>query len=109
MTPHLHYNDDDRRGPNHRSFGLFVFLGVSLLTTMVPAAARAQEARGPVKSVEVVILSTMLTDRSGVGEWGFSALVETDGRRILFDTGARPETVLRNALELKIDLSGVTD
>ena len=108
MTPHLH-NDNDRRGPIHRSFGLFVSIGVSLLTTMVPAAAPAQDARGPVKSVEVVILSTMLTDRAGVGEWGFSALVETDGRRILFDTGARPETVLQNARELKIDLSGVTD
>jgi 7,8-dihydropterin-6-yl-methyl-4-(beta-D-ribofuranosyl)aminobenzene 5'-phosphate synthase len=59
--------------------------------------------------VEVVILSTMLADRSGVGEWGFSAFVETDGRRILFDTGARPETVLQNTRELKIDLSGVTD
>ena len=108
MTPHLH-NDNDRRGPNHRSFGLFVSIGVSLLTTMVPAAAPAQDPRGPVKSVEVVILSTMLTDRAGVGEWGFSALVETDGRRILFDTGARPETVLQNARELKIDLSGVID
>ena len=37
------------------------------------------------------------------------ALVEVDGRRILFDTGERPETVLQNALELGIDLSGVTD
>ncbi len=27
----------------------------------------------------------------------------------LFDTGARPETVLQNARELKIDLSGVTE
>jgi 7,8-dihydropterin-6-yl-methyl-4-(beta-D-ribofuranosyl)aminobenzene 5'-phosphate synthase len=62
-----------------------------------------------VKVLEVVILSTMLTDRAGVGEWGFSALVESDGHRILFDTGARPETVLRNAEELKIDLTGVTD
>jgi 7,8-dihydropterin-6-yl-methyl-4-(beta-D-ribofuranosyl)aminobenzene 5'-phosphate synthase len=51
----------------------------------------------------------MLTDRAGVGEWGFSALVVADGHRILFDTGARPETVLRNARELKIDLSGVTE
>ncbi len=51
----------------------------------------------------------MLTDHLGVGEWGFSALVEIDGRRILFDTGERPETVLQNARELKIDLRGVTD
>ncbi len=57
----------------------------------------------------MVILSTMLADRFGVGEWGFSALVEVDGRRILFDTGNRPETVLNNAPELKVDLSGVTD
>jgi 7,8-dihydropterin-6-yl-methyl-4-(beta-D-ribofuranosyl)aminobenzene 5'-phosphate synthase len=59
--------------------------------------------------VEVVILSTMLADRFGIGEWGFAALVEADGRRILFDTGARPETVLRNASELGVDLAGVTE
>ena len=64
---------------------------------------------GQVKTLEVTVLSTMLTDRFGVGEWGFSALVEVHGRRILFDTGARPETVLQNARELKIDLSDVTD
>ena len=51
----------------------------------------------------------MLTDRAGMGEWGFSALVVADGHRLLFDTGARPETVLHNARELKIDLSGVTE
>jgi 7,8-dihydropterin-6-yl-methyl-4-(beta-D-ribofuranosyl)aminobenzene 5'-phosphate synthase len=50
----------------------------------------------------------MLTDRAGIGEWGFAALVTADGRQILFDTGARPETVLRNARELNVDLSGVT-
>src|SRR5689334_19969556 len=74
-------------------------------------AARAAAQPAKVKAAKVTILSTMLTgarDR-GIGEWGFSALVEVDGRRILFDTGARPETVLRNAEELKVDLSVVTD
>jgi 7,8-dihydropterin-6-yl-methyl-4-(beta-D-ribofuranosyl)aminobenzene 5'-phosphate synthase len=51
----------------------------------------------------------MLADRAGLGEWGFSALVAADGHRVLFDTGARPETVLRNARELNIDLSAVTE
>ena len=51
----------------------------------------------------------MLTDHTGIGEWGFGALVEVDGRRILFDTGERPETVLQNARELGIDLSTITD
>jgi 7,8-dihydropterin-6-yl-methyl-4-(beta-D-ribofuranosyl)aminobenzene 5'-phosphate synthase len=40
---------------------------------------------------------------------GFSALVEFDGKRVLFDTGGRPETVLNNARELGVDLSNVED
>jgi 7,8-dihydropterin-6-yl-methyl-4-(beta-D-ribofuranosyl)aminobenzene 5'-phosphate synthase len=81
-----------------------------------PAPNRAQNAAGPstadshaeVKTLKITILSTMLAD-DGIGEWGFSALVEVDGHRILFDTGARPNTVLENAKELKIDLSDVQD
>lgn len=67
-----------------------------------PPPHRARELR-------VTVLSTMLADHAGIGEWGFAALVEVDGRRILFDTGERPETVLENARELGIDLSSVTD
>ena len=32
-----------------------------------------------------------------------------DGHRILFDTGARPDTVLNNARELNTDLTNVRD
>ena len=49
----------------------------------------------------------MLTEFQGIGEWGFAALIEADGHRILFDTGERPDTVLKNAEELGIDLSTV--
>lgn len=61
-----------------------------------------------VHSLRVLVLSTMLAD-AGVGEWGFAALVEVDGHRILFDTGAHPDTVLRNARELSIDLASIQD
>ncbi len=61
------------------------------------------------QAVEVKVLSTMLADRDGVGEWGFSALVVVDGHRILFDTGARPDTVLINSKAMKVDLSSVPD
>ena len=61
-----------------------------------------------VAALKITILSTMLADQ-GMGEWGFSALVEADGHRILFDTGLHPETVLQNARDLGIDLSSVTD
>jgi 7,8-dihydropterin-6-yl-methyl-4-(beta-D-ribofuranosyl)aminobenzene 5'-phosphate synthase len=62
-----------------------------------------------VQSLRVRILSTMLADDNGFGEWGFAALVEADGHKILFDTGAHPDTVLRNLRELKISLADVSD
>lgn len=61
-----------------------------------------------VSSLKITTLSTMLANR-GIGEWGYSALVEVDGKKILFDTGNRPETVLQNAKDLGIDLSDVED
>lgn len=63
------------------------------------------------KAVKVTIVSTMLSGEpgKGIGEWGFAAVVEVDGKRILFDTGSRPDTVLKNVDEMKIDLTGVTD
>jgi 7,8-dihydropterin-6-yl-methyl-4-(beta-D-ribofuranosyl)aminobenzene 5'-phosphate synthase len=60
-------------------------------------------------TVRVVVLSTMLASGKGVGEWGFGALVEADGRQILFDTGKFPETVLRNSRELGVDLSTIEE
>jgi len=73
------------------------------------AAVSPASALGAVHAVKITVLSTMLTDTVGVGEWGFSALVEVDGNRVLFDTGGRPETVLNNARELGVDLSNVED
>ena len=65
-----------------------------------------------VKAVKVTVLSTMLVGgagANGIGEWGFAAVLEADGRRILIDTGARAETVLKNVTELGVDLSDITD
>lgn len=69
------------------------------------------QARKTVQSLRVQVLSTMLVGNSnaGIGEWGFAAIVEVDGQRILFDTGARSDTVLKNVKELNVDLSNVRD
>ena len=83
---------------------LLAWLSQGALAAAEPAAPAAYLA----KEAKVTILSTMLADE-GIGEWGFAALVEVDGHKVLFDTGARPETVLRNAEEMKIDLSQITD
>jgi 7,8-dihydropterin-6-yl-methyl-4-(beta-D-ribofuranosyl)aminobenzene 5'-phosphate synthase len=58
--------------------------------------------------VQVTVLSTMLSG-SFNGEWGFAAMVTVDGKRTLFDTGNRPDTVLNNLREMKMDLAGVPE
>ena len=82
-------------------------IALSVISFGSPGLAAAEPAR----AVRVTVLSTMLAGDlgRGIGEWGFAALLEVDGRRLLLDTGERPETVLRNANELGIDLSDVTD
>jgi 7,8-dihydropterin-6-yl-methyl-4-(beta-D-ribofuranosyl)aminobenzene 5'-phosphate synthase len=87
---------------------LGVLLGAGAARAQGAQALRQPAATHRVHSLHITMLSTMLADR-GIGEWGFSALVEADGRKILFDTGNYPETALRNARELGVDLSGVTD
>lgn len=84
---------------------------LSALLVTPAASGWAQSTDPPVKAMKVTVLSTMLVGnaREGVGEWGFAAVLEVDGRRWLVDTGARPETVLKNAQELKVDLSTITD
>jgi len=82
---------------------LCLLLGLAESLGAQPAPKHA-----PVKTLKVTILSTMLADQ-GIGEWGFAALVESDGHHILVDTGARPETVLSNLHDLNLDLSDVKE
>ena len=82
---------------------------VSLAILFISCPAIADEdVPHQIKNLKVTILSTMMT-QIGVGEWGFSALIEADGHRILFDTGLRPDTVLLNAESMNIDLSNVEE
>ena len=105
------------RETNTRRRLRLVRIGLLLMPLMTPgprttyAEEQGQDARAAARvgTLRVTVLSTMLADTKGVGEWGFAALVEADGHRLLFDTGARPGTVLANARELGIDLAGVTD
>jgi 7,8-dihydropterin-6-yl-methyl-4-(beta-D-ribofuranosyl)aminobenzene 5'-phosphate synthase len=77
---------------------------------IVPLVQASGASGTQVRAFKVTLLSTMLVaEPTGFGEWGFSALVEADGHRILVDTGAHPETVLQNARDLNIDLSDVQE
>jgi 7,8-dihydropterin-6-yl-methyl-4-(beta-D-ribofuranosyl)aminobenzene 5'-phosphate synthase len=82
--------------------------GLIIYALSLTALAQGEEP-ALVSDLKVTMLSTMLTEFRGVGEWGFAALIEADGHSVLIDTGARPHTVLKNAKELGIDLSAVDD
>jgi 7,8-dihydropterin-6-yl-methyl-4-(beta-D-ribofuranosyl)aminobenzene 5'-phosphate synthase len=90
-----------------------ILIGLALTAWLVlaPAATAASAQTARTAQLKVTVLSTMLVGNSnaGIGEWGFAALVEVDGRRMLIDTGARAETVLKNAIELQVDLAAITD
>ncbi|MFN2444783.1 MAG: MBL fold metallo-hydrolase [Vicinamibacterales bacterium] len=78
----------------------------ALLALPAVASAQAAPSAHRVSTLDIKILSTMLADE-GFGEWGFAALVEVDGRRLLFDTGAHDDTVARNLEILGLTLSDV--
>lgn len=77
----------------------------SLLVVTQSAVAQSTVAG----EVKVTVLSSNLANGAAVGEWGLSALVEVDGSCILFDAGRYPDTVIRNAEVLNVDLSCVSD
>jgi 7,8-dihydropterin-6-yl-methyl-4-(beta-D-ribofuranosyl)aminobenzene 5'-phosphate synthase len=83
-----------------------------VLATMVPSAVAQPRVTftRTFNDVRLRFLSTQITADSGArAEWGFSALVEADDARLLFDTGNMPGTVTANAKVLNVRLQGVHD
>jgi 7,8-dihydropterin-6-yl-methyl-4-(beta-D-ribofuranosyl)aminobenzene 5'-phosphate synthase len=77
--------------------GFFALAAVSLLLAISGHAAAKDR---------VTILYDAFSDNKDVTkDWGFSALVEHDGKRILFDTGNNAAIFERNVKALNVDLS----
>ena len=73
------------------------------------AFAETRNGSAPLTAATVTVLSSNLANGNTIGEWGFSAFVETPDTCVLFDAGRFEDTVLKNAAALDIDLSCVTD
>jgi 7,8-dihydropterin-6-yl-methyl-4-(beta-D-ribofuranosyl)aminobenzene 5'-phosphate synthase len=75
------------------------------------AAALAAHAAHQASALKITVLVTNVAGdaHAGDGEWGYSALVEVDGHKILYDSGASPEMIVKNAAALHVDLSDVED
>jgi 7,8-dihydropterin-6-yl-methyl-4-(beta-D-ribofuranosyl)aminobenzene 5'-phosphate synthase len=86
-------------------------LAVILLYSAPAAAAEDAKTSHEARALKITVLvSNVAGDpHLGEGEWGYSALVEVDGHKILYDTGASSDMVLSNAKALHIDLSDVED
>jgi len=91
-----------KRLTNCIKFKQMKYLIIALL--FLPMISFGQNPK--IKDFKITILSTMLSD-SYIGEWGFSAMIEVDGERILFDAGSRENTVVQNAKELNINLDNI--
>ena len=72
-----------------------------LLGSMAAPPAKAQEAK------RITILYDAFGGEAGAFEmdWGFAALVEYAGKRILFDTGNDGHILARNVKRLRADLT----
>src|ERR1700693_2609319 len=80
---------------------LAMLLAGCATTTSPPAAAGGDSTKGPI---------TVLSDAFGKSsamqkDWGYAALIEYGGRRILFDTGNNSDILAQNAKAKGINLS----
>jgi 7,8-dihydropterin-6-yl-methyl-4-(beta-D-ribofuranosyl)aminobenzene 5'-phosphate synthase len=79
-------------------------VGLALAFTLGLASV-APAADPPAPAGRVTILYDAFGDRPGLEhDWGFSALIEYGGRRILFDAGNNGEVFARNVRRLGVDL-----
>src|SRR5215470_7152079 len=75
------------------------------LTVLVGVLSCAQPARTVPRQNQVTILYDAFGKPSNLmKDWGYSALIEYDGKRVLFDTGNNAELFRHNTETLSVDL-----
>jgi len=59
--------------------------------------------------LSILIIYDNTSAREGIeADWGFAALVQYQGRTVLFDSGAKPDLFLANLKKLNIDPNSIT-
>ena len=91
---------------------LRVALYFALASLLVLSLARCSEvimpsaaANNPAKAQITVLYDAFGKNPALQKDWGYAALIEYGGKRILFDTGDNPEILAHNAKMMKVDLS----
>jgi len=89
-----------------RVFCLLIFGLLLLAACTVPTVPDKLKLWESKPKAQITILYDAFGEPLGMKhDWGYAALIEYDGKRILFDTGGNPEILKRNAKIKKVDLS----
>src|SRR6266513_4279274 len=83
------------------------FLIAAGLPILISMAAPARAAAPESKSQITILYDAFGADPSMPKDWGFSALVEVAGKRILFDTGNDADIFAANVKAKSVDLASI--
>jgi 7,8-dihydropterin-6-yl-methyl-4-(beta-D-ribofuranosyl)aminobenzene 5'-phosphate synthase len=84
-------------------FALLLMLALNGCAPMAPTAAKEQASA---TTPRITILYDAFGKSAGTKQdWGFAALVEVNGKRILFDAGDNPEVFAQNVKAKGVDLT----
>ena len=79
-----------------------------LILTLITAGDAGQVAPDREGDLRITIIyDNYALDEAMRTDWGFSALLEYGGERVLFDVGTRGDIWLANVAHLELDLSGI--
>jgi 7,8-dihydropterin-6-yl-methyl-4-(beta-D-ribofuranosyl)aminobenzene 5'-phosphate synthase len=84
------------------SAALLLLVGSAITTSATPMASA-----DPSKAQITILYDAFGKDSAMQKDWGYAALVESGGKRILFDTGNNPEVLAQSAKAKNIDLSSL--
>src|SRR2546430_16568113 len=85
----------------------FVAVLALLLARCAARAPLPSAARDPTKAQVTIIYDAFGRASEMEKDWGFAALIEYGGMRILFDTGDNPDILAKNAKAKALELSSL--
>lgn len=82
----------------------FLIAAVLLLCCHASTTADSMAGSSPAKAQITVLYDAFGKDSTLQKDWGYAALIEYGGKRILFDTGNNPDILAQNAKAKNVDL-----
>ena len=89
-----------------RTGNLYVLMAVLSSAWLLPSCATTAPTAPAVEPARITVLYDAFGKNSAmIRDWGYAALVEINGKRILFDTGGDPAILAKNVKAKGVDLT----